>query len=218
MTVIYLLCVVLPVVAVLFQILWRPLTLHRQWRASLKTYLFDLDYLNKDIFSCLLQPEYVDNIYLFERRIHLQKIQCLRSLHRLREVVGSIERRNTDKEYLYSSWLNQLEGLFSNMLDYSQLRRRVTDYTTFSVCSQEFAGILQAMDGLFECISSCDREKLDMQVQALKNQIYRLEENYHHVLQIASREPLPFLLFIDSLNTFCMNMEGCCRYEFTQAA
>ncbi len=35
-----------------------------------------LHYLVSDLFSCLLAVDYTDNLYLYERRVHKEKINC----------------------------------------------------------------------------------------------------------------------------------------------
>src|SRR3990167_1811350 len=86
-----------------------------------KLALVHLKRLNQEIFSCFLQPEYSDNIYLFERRIHLQKNKCIRAIYRLHDV----------------GIVSQLNELYANLMDMAQLRRRVKDYTLFDICRPE---------------------------------------------------------------------------------
>jgi uncharacterized membrane protein YccC len=197
-------------IVVILQILYGPYTLTQQWYLQWIAYLRTLRNLNDEIFSCFLQPEYPDNIYLFERRLHVRKMECLQTLTKMRKTIQQAQRCN--KQNQAASWqpiLQQLEILFSNVLDYAQLRRRVTDFATFSICSQELSQIFQALTQIFKDAETVKgRHTIEMDVNILRQYIHRLEENYHHVLQIASREPLPFLLFINSLNLFCDNLEG----------
>lgn len=193
-------------VIVILQILYGPYTLAQQWYSQWIGYLRNLRNLNDEIFSCFLQSEYADNLYLFERRLHVRKIECLQTLAKLRKTAQQAKRED------WSHALKQSELVFANMLDYAQLRRRVTDYATFSICSQELTQIFQAITQILKDAEKVQgRQTIEMHVNILRQYVHRLEENYNHVLQIASREPLPFLLFIYSLNTFCTYLEGLCR-------
>src|SRR3990167_5597972 len=58
--------------------------------------------LNQQVFSCLLEPTYVDNTYLYERRIHQQKRLFMRLILRLRN--------------------KKLHQLYGAVMNYSQLR------------------------------------------------------------------------------------------------
>ncbi len=173
--------------------------IRRAQRAALITHLISLQ---RDIFSCFLEDTYADNIYLYERRIHLQKAKCMRALLQLTRLQTPTEK-------------NSFSPLFDLMLDYAQLRWRVSDHTIFTICHDELAAINQAIITVLQQKQQqmTPPRSLTLQTQpslqqpmidteALAVAIDRFEENYQQVLQVTAREPLAFLLFIYSLKAF----------------
>jgi hypothetical protein len=182
----------------LWQIILYPYFFRDQIQLKMLVVLKNLKKLNDEIFSCFLQPDYIDNIYLYERRLHVQKTQCLYALNNLRKFVKLKQASQTQILFL-----SLLEGMFENILDYSQLRRRVTDYSTLSVCSQELQAVSQEIDKTLGGMCAHIRhKKYYLNQENLTQKINLLEANYNNVLRVASPEPLVFLLFIDSLQAF----------------
>jgi len=130
---------------------------------------------SEEIFACLLQSDYPENIYLYERRLHERKQAVLRTL------------RNN----------NKLENIYDALQDCSQLRHRVTDHTIFSVCSEELAAISRALSSVFVVMIKHKKKVVDTSL--LDQAISHFEDIYAHVLQVTSREPLVFLMFISTL-------------------
>lgn len=195
-------------IAALLQIIFYPYFVRNELQSCILISLLNLKKLNKEIFSCLLEPEYSDNIYLYERRLHASKNNFLQALSRLRDITQLAEIKLNDAEKASQELLLlNLDLLFENMMDYSQLRRRVTDHTTLSLCFQELTNISReidkSIDGVMDHIS---HKKYYPDPKKLTQYINQLENNYHNVLQIASREPLVFLLFVDSLNAFARKL------------
>jgi hypothetical protein len=123
--------------------------------------------LSEEIFSCFLQSEYPDALYLYERRLHIAKLKCMRVL------------------------TPDLYPLYESLLDCAQLRSRIGDHHTFGACAQELRAI--ATD-----LSKALTDPKFNRAQ-LETSINQLEDSYHNVLQIAARDPVVFLLFINSL-------------------
>lgn len=194
---------------VLLQIIFYPYFIRNELKSYILISLKNLKKLNTEIFTCFLEPEYSDNIYLYENRLHARKSQLMASLSHLRQITRLAETKWTSEEiHAYELLLTNLDLLFENMLDYSQLRRRVTDYTTFSICHQELTTISKeiglSIDGVMAHLS---HKKYYPNMKKLSQSINQLENNFHNVLQVATREPLVFLIFIDSLNAFCSKLE-----------
>lgn len=136
-----------------------------------------LDLLSRDIFACFLQPDYIDNVYLFERRLHESKRKSLLCLARMRE--------------------RKLDTLFDLLMDMALLRHRVSDHTIFSLCSSELSAISEEISKLFLEMSGIVRDEI-----VLAEKIQLFEDMFRHVLNVTAREPLAFLLFIASLKAF----------------
>lgn len=140
--------------------------------------------LNQQVFSCFLKSTYPDNTYLYEHRIHLSKVEFIKAITRLDE------SRKAD-----SKQVKKLKQLFGAILNNAQLRWRVRDFTVFSVCGEEFAGLAKATDAVLSYQQKLSSTNLDV---AIAN----LEDMFQQVLKISSSEPLVFLLFIAAMKEF----------------
>lgn len=229
-------------VVVLCYLLYLPYFYRDEKRALSLATVRNLRLVCTEIFACLQDESYADNVYLFERRLHMRKIRLLDSLTKLRDVAGDV---------------SGLENIYQLLLDVSQIRRRVSDHTTFALCKQEMASIEECLnvsfvnlaikvarsidyrsekrvfrvypesmfgavrcqwvkgilDKLYGRVDSAvkprndafrgdsqDNEPIELDTNKLLVAIRRFEENFHHVLQVTSRDPLVFVFFIASLH------------------
>ena len=151
--------------------------------------------LNTEIFQSFLQEDYLANLYLYEKRLRDEKNNCLQWLDLSWKKATSIETKNL---------LIQYDLLYAVMLDYAQLRGRVTDHTVFSLCQNELKDIMKAMNDILEAVvpregavSRTDIETMDTSI--LSDKINYFEEIYQNVLRVTAPDPLVFILFINSL-------------------
>jgi len=157
-----------------------------------KVFYKQLSALCADVFSCLLDPAYPENRYLYERRIHIQKSKCL-------EVLLNLKKARNDTQY---------KKQFDSIMACSQLRWRLSDYTALQVCHLEMKSLDQALQRVFSAMyKRTSPDLLRESIDYLISQIERLEENYHHVLTVTSKEPVVFLYFIYQLRQFCDQFE-----------
>ena len=170
----------------------------REWQLNVTAALSHLRKLNQEIFSCLLQPEYSDNLYIFERRIHAQK-------ERFMQVMVLLSSAKEAQPQMVVT--RKLNLLYDAVLSYAQLRRRVSDYAVLGICIDEMKAIEKAVDLLFlMALNGIKKNKYDFDVRPLLIAIQQLEDNYQQILQVTSKEPLVFLLFIASLRLFAEEM------------
>lgn len=153
--------------------------------------------LSEKIFSCLLSPDYNNNKYLFERRLHKQKNTCIQSLQQLIQASLFAEKKVLKDKKEILIFLNQtLNSLFDIFIDCALIRQRVTDYSLFEICKDE----LQALDiEIAHYINHINDKSRPYDISNLNFAINKLESIYNTVLQVAAPEPLAFLLFIESL-------------------
>ncbi|MFZ2315226.1 MAG: hypothetical protein WAW86_06175 [Gammaproteobacteria bacterium] len=155
-----------------------------------------LNALLAEIFACLLEPAYPNQLYYFERRLHKQKNKCFDS-------INSIKVADARSRCMY---------LFEVILDIAQLRRRVTDHTTFGIVTSELSDILLALNASFLQIQQKLLNKQDgssSEDHVLSRAIDSFEGMYFSVVNVAAREPLVFLLFIDGLKTVSELLADC---------
>lgn len=174
-----------------FQLILWPFFLSYEMKLSQKWVIRHLRELNQEIFACFLAPHYKNNLYLYEHRIHDQTQQVLRWLDRLRH----LELMKLIKSKTKENITVKFETFYANTLDFGQLRLRVTDQATFELCQKEMKTISLALNQIYRQYPKLTSAALESFNQSIK----RFEENYQQVLQVASTNPVDFLLFINSM-------------------
>jgi hypothetical protein len=180
--------------AVFLHIFVKSMFYRRELRVDTIKALQELNLASREIFSCFLQPEYAANIYLFEKRLHLRKNKFMHAMHKLQSVMDS-SNANT--------YVAKIDQLFNILMDCSQLRRRVSDYTVFALCDTELSAISLEIDKLFAEMILAVKTQLDViDSIPLEEKIKLFEDSFVNVLRVTAREPLAFFLFIMSLKAF----------------
>lgn len=154
--------------------------LHWRLKKLLKHYAL----LSDDIFACFLNRDYPQSVYLFERRIHLQKTKCMTLLLQLDQSAHPISEK--------------LKLIFLIMMDGALLRFRVADHNTFQVCASELKTIQLAVH---HTLKNVLKNKQQSDIVDLQRDIDSFYAHYEQVLQVAAASPLPFLIFISSLKS-----------------
>lgn len=165
--------------------LWQVVFIYKekQYRSN---YLFneclkELNQLQQTILTCLVEPNYSDKRYQFERRMHLQKYQFMRSAGEYAEL---------SKENMAA----QLLQLYSVLLESALIRWRISDFNIFSFGQKELQTISQALNQIFS-------SKFKQGLQLLNDSIDQLDDLYENILKVTAKEPLPVLLFVGSLRS-----------------
>lgn len=160
------------------------------WQFVFKQTITLFGSFNDHIFACLLQPDYPNRQYLYENRLHMNRQALYRALLTLTTLTHDYPNPKHVK------LIEQLRLLFSLMQNYAEIRYRVSDHTTFSLCEEELKTLMQTINLALQKIKFCQRTDNAAELyEAIKHFI----ANYHHILQVSAPEPLVFLLFIDSL-------------------
>src|SRR3990167_269977 len=190
-------------IVLVMQMILLPFYSRDEYRYSRQRVLRHLGKLLMDILNCLDAPEYPDNVYLFERRVHKQKIKCL-------EYLAILTRR----ESVIASSVSvsqDLQALFEVIIDVGQARRRVTDHTIFALCKDELDTIEADVISLFAELAGSNKSKIEMLLVRLEAHITQFESSYENILRVAAREPLVLILLLGSLKNLlqqCQNMSG----------
>lgn len=191
------------VIVLLAQIILLPFFSRDEYERSRQLTLYRLSRVASEIFTCLLAPDYPDNVYLYERRVHKQKIKCLKrmSLLSAREKAAG---KSVQVPY-------EMQTLFEMIIDIGQIRRRVTDHTVFALCSDELTGIDAAIKQLFAAFASGSKQQQADGLLLLQKYINQFESNYEHIIRVTAREPLVFLLMLGALKSLleeCWQISG----------
>lgn len=177
--------------AVLCQLIFVPRFARRAIRALSIKSLRQFDWISKELFACLIEQAYIDNLYLFEKRVHVRKKRFIHTINKWRYLAHMVEM---------PTYLEKVDALFDVLMDCAQLRRRVSDHTVFALCKQELAAISNEINKLtVEMILVIKKKKDIIDTLPFSEKIQRFEDNFQHVVMITSREPLAFVLFVASL-------------------
>lgn len=189
------------IVAVL-QLVYSPWFIAFHVRRWVVQAVWQLDAVANEVFACLLQPDYAETIYLFERRLHEQKNKLMQSILLLHQVSKEKKMNEATQEWLIAT-LTQLDALFALLLECAMVRWRVMDQSVFALCRNELLAVYGEMCKLLSSLVRVIRAKQEnIDLESFKHSVQLLEENYQHVLQVAAPDPLALLLFIDSLKLF----------------
>lgn len=127
-------------------------------------------------FDCLLSNGYVINQYVYERRLHVAR-------RRLMQVVLS------NKAGL---------ALQAALLEVTQLRYRVSDFSEFELCSVELRALYDALSACFLTLGR--RGDLEEALQWLETAMQQFEGIGEHVLKVSARDPLVYTLFLGGVD------------------
>jgi hypothetical protein len=169
-------------------------------RSSVSLLLSAFKQLSNEIIASLLEPDYIEERYIFERRIHIQKNKCMRAMLRVHAHPCALKST--------PFFFTQLNFLFDILLDCAQLRRRIGDDKIIEGCKQDLVALNLALDKAWLAMIKGQLSKLKSNLRVLKWQIDRLEEVYQHVLQVTAHDPLVFFLFIAHLKFLHTEMEN----------
>lgn len=165
-----------------------PYFLQESVAFELKNYLLHLQKFNNEIFSCFLQSDYPDQLYLYERRLNLAKQKLnniLKYLTRLKHYI-----KNSQKKAELERQLLCLQNIYTVLIAVSALRWQVSDHNVFVICSDELKALQKNINALLT--GSND-------ISVFENTILAFEANFQKVLQVTAREPVVFLFFISNL-------------------
>lgn len=158
-----------------------------QFTESRQRCFYYLRELNKDIFACFFNSDYQNQIYAFEHRIHAQKRQLFTWLQKLKSLTTSNA----------IDCAKRIEKVTDLTLDYAQLRTRIKDPSTFELCAKELTALMASIDEVYAELIKIKPKPAVLQI--LADKIAEFENNYQQILQVAARDPLDFILFIQSL-------------------
>lgn len=144
---------------------------------------------------------------MYERRLHLQKNNCLTSLYFIKQRRGFLNASNAFSP-LAVCW-----QFYSLLLACAQLRYRVSDYSVFLLCKQELVAIKLALNKLITATSKSlpSQKGFSRKITAhhvqhetqkeLMERIDRFEDIYQNVLSVSAPDPIVFVLFIQVLKS-----------------
>jgi hypothetical protein len=200
------------IVVLVAQLILLPFAAVNEYQRSKVLVYKALSDLAAEIFSCLTSPDYPANVYLFERRVHAATSKCLDKIALLGQRAGAVgETQNSNN--------SDVQSLFETMMDLSQIRWRVSDHTVFQLCSIELSEIELAMIAVLNAFPNTGKAAyLEKCIVHFERGINRLEDNLEHIVKVAAREPVVFILFLAALKAMLSQFKNMAEIEFLDTA
>lgn len=190
-------------IALIYQLIFLPQFATKQWQSLIQQATNELIQYNDQLFTCFLEGEYPDNLYLYEHRLHEKRLAYLQTIEQCQVFNKKI------KNHFLSSAMEKNQQLFMNLMSCSLLRWRVSDHTIFALWRQELLPVVDEIDHLLmQQRNLIGKQLINLNVEKLSEKIDRLEDCYQHVLQVTSREPLALLLFIFHLRMLTITLSN----------
>lgn len=208
-------------IGALIVIVWQVIflgKLQNKLRANFIIGLHQLRNLSMDLFACFQLANYREQFYLYERRIHLAKINFLHNLGQFKWRVNQL--RDAKDQHNWQNIADQLERFFDHLLAVATLRWRVSDTTIFELCQDEMRDIEKSLTTIFSMLKKSRTKQFTDEINQFEQRIAALEALYERVLQVSAKEPFAFLLFIKQLKhlpkamqNFYENGYETCRFK-----
>lgn len=160
--------------------------------------LDSLSQLAQVIFSSYTATNYKERSYDFEKLLHDKRSHFLYAISQARLTVAQAP---VGKRENFVTTLLTLDHLYEILLALGGLLYRVEDHATFSVASQEFVSVAQAIVASLQTLSEelAGRQCPDLAEVLLLEKIQQFEEMNQGTLQVVAREPIVFMLFTHDL-------------------
>lgn len=189
----YILIVVAAVIGIcVASFFYHPLIARKKICLQIKAILQGLNELQKKTFLLYLRRDFSENYFANEKQFHELRAVVLIHLQKMQSLIGKSKRLS-----VWKNSYDQLEHLFEIIISLGLLRYRIKDPATFEVCEKELQSISVNMaDALVSLSRGLSTE---FSLSALDMAIVGFEEIYRSALQVVSKEPLIFLIFIQDL-------------------
>lgn len=184
---------------------------HFFYRSELKWRLYLYVNALKDIlhaiFDCYLKPDYPSNRYIYEKRIHDAKNKAFYCSTAIANFLTTLPFPNQDALKIYIQRKELCDEVFLLLLDSGQLRHRISDHTTFRFCSDELTKIKVYFEQALTNLQLIILKETKIE-SANDSVVSSLEGIYEMVLQVVAKEPISFLLFIQTMKSISMSLEN----------
>lgn len=163
---------------------------------------FYVDALEKvllKLFDCYLNPDYPNERYLYEKRIHDAKNTVILLSSEIDALINTVRVAKADALHPFIHYKKQCDDVFLLLIKSGQLRHRIHDHATFRFCADEMQ---QIKHYLCDELAKLQRSVLAKSTHLVQDDITpidNIEGIYELVLQVVASEPISFLLFIQDV-------------------
>lgn len=148
-------------------------------------------------FAGLEASYYPQHIYRVERALHFKRMRCLQVIEAWQMIA---ERSHTVKACA------RLKETFTLLIDASQLRFRISDFTVFGLCADE---IKQLGKTLVAGLTQLEHQNTlaANELQSIQQALAHWDAIYQQVVNVSAREPVVFVLFTETLKRLVLSLE-----------
>jgi uncharacterized membrane protein YccC len=184
-------------IAIVLQKCFFPSRLRNDVRWALTQALQDLIDLNQAVFNCFLAVNYPEKQFEYTKKIHQKRRDFSYSISIARELLKKI-KGNKDKP---ANILCTIEELYEIIQALGTLLYRVEDHSTFQIAYKELLALSETISKDLRAIKLLllEKTKIAPPQDVLKDNIFQLEDVNHAALNVAAKDPMVFLLFIQDL-------------------
>ena len=146
--------------------------------------------LSQELFGCYLSENYTDHLYLYERRMHVAKLQFMKTWVAMKKTARDDQVEMVD----------QLLRVYEAMLACTMFRFQVIDPTLFLLCTDELARINDELNRLLADVTYLSAgHNPHINVESLNEAVSIFESHHERILQTTARDPEALFLFVASL-------------------
>lgn len=194
------------IIAILLQTIFFPNRLKGDCKLVLTASIQKLLELNQAIFDCYLAADYSEKRFQYERKLHQKRRDYSYEISVARQLIKRIKA--TEREPL-NNVMCALEQIYEIMLSMGLLDYRVEDRSTFELAYKELLEISENINSELRAIKIQLLKKKPPSVisEKIKESIYQLEDVSRVTLDVAAKDPMVFLLFVQDLYALNKMME-----------
>jgi uncharacterized membrane protein YccC len=184
-------------IAIVLQKCFFPSRVRDDFRRALTLALQDLIDLNQAVFNCFLAVNYPEKQFEYAKKIHQERRDFSYAISVARELLEKI-KGNKDKP---ATILCAIEELYEIIQALGTLLYRVDDHSTFQIAYKELLALSETISKDLRAIKLflLEKTKTAPPQDVLNDNIFQLEDVNHAALNVAAKEPVVFLLFIQDL-------------------
>ena len=149
------------------------------------------------LFAGLAASYYPQNTYSVERALHFSRTRCL-------SVIDAWQRVGVPTDL--QATLMRLQETFTLLIDASQLRFRISDFTVFGLCADEIHGLGNALVAALRQLEY-HQQLAPAELARLQQALAQWDVIYQQVINVSAREPVVFVLFTEALKRLVLLWE-----------
>lgn len=174
-------------------------------KRSLANSFYALAKVQSILFKAYLKPDYLSKQVRYAKILHKQRAAYFRAVNKARLRIKDYSK--------YRHFCLGLDCLYEIICSLHLLRYRVNEYSLFEICQPEMQGLEEASTNLLIKLSkSFFYKHISLNTNDLSEKITAFEGLHRRTLQIAARDPIVFLFFLQDMYSFRDKLDSMITY------